>query len=61
MMEALLLEVETIKHNSDKCKIPTPRAALMVDRVEAAADMVAMVDREEVEAVICGADIRSRV
>ena len=63
MMEALLLEVETIKRNSDKCKIstPTPRAALTVDRVEAAADMVAMVDREEVEVVICGTDSRSRV
>ena len=66
MMEALLLEVETIKRNRDKCKIstPTPKAALMVvmvDRVEAAADMVAMVDREEVEAVIGGTDIPSRV
>ena len=63
MMEARSWEVEMIKRNSDKCKIstPTPRAALMVDRVEAAADMVAMVDREEVEAVIGGTDIPSRV
>ena len=52
-----------IKHNRDKCKTSTPttRATLMVDRVEAAAAMVAMVDREAVEAVIGGADIRSRV
>ena len=66
MMEARLLEVEMIKHNRDKYKIstPTPRAALMavmVDAEEVAADMVAMVDREAVEAVISGTDIPSRV
>ena len=56
MMEALLLEVETIKRNSDKCKIstPTPRAALMVATV-------AMVDAEEVAGAIDGTDIPSRV
>ena len=52
-----------IKHNSDKCKISTPttRDTLMVDRVEVAAAMVAMVDAEEVAGAIDGADIRSRV
>ena len=56
MTEDLLLEVETIKHNSDKYKIstPTPRAALM-------AVTVAMVDAEEVAGVTGGTDIRSRV
>ena len=63
MMEAPLLEVEMIKRNSDKCKIPTPtpKAALMVvmvDRVEAVA---AMVDKEEVAGAIDGTDSRSRV
>ena len=67
MMEARLLEVEMIKHNRDKYKIstPTPRAALMavmVDAEEVAADMVAMVDREEeVEVAIDGTDSQSRV
>ena len=63
MMEAPLSEVEMTKHNRDKYKIstPTPRATHMVDRVEAAADMVAMVDAEEVAGVTGGADIRSRV
>ena len=57
------MEVETIKHNSDKYKISTPttRDTLMVDRVEVAAAMVAMVDAEEVAGAIDGADIRSRV
>ena len=56
MMEALSLEVETTKPNSDKCKLPTlvPRAALMVVTV-------AMVDEEEVAGVTGGTDIRSRV
>ena len=56
MMEALLLEAEMIKRNSDKCKIstPTPRAALM-------AVTVAMVNAEEVAGVTGGTDIRSRV
>ena len=63
MMEARLWEVEMIKHNRDKCKISTPttRDTLMVDRVEAAAVMAAMVDAEEVAGAIDGADIRSRV
>ena len=56
MMEALLLEVETTKPSSDKCKLPTlvPRAALMVVTV-------AMVDAEEVAGAIDGTDIPSRV
>ena len=54
------------KRNRDKSKIqtPTPKAALMVvivDRVEAAADTVAMVDKEEVAGVIVGTDNQSRV
>ena len=66
MMEALLLEVEMIKRNRDKCKTSTPttRAALiadMVDRVEAVADTAAMVDKEEVAGVNDGTDIQSRV
>ena len=53
MMEALLLEVEMIKRNRDKCKTstPTPMAALMV----------VMVDEEEVAGVTGGTDIPSRV
>ena len=65
-MEARSWEVGMIKRNSDKCKIstPTPRAALMVvmvDRVEAAADTAAMVDKEEIAGVIVGTDNQSRV
>ena len=50
------MEVETTKRNREKCKIPTliPKAALM-------ADIVATVDKEEVEAVIDGTDNQSRV